>query len=173
MKSSVPHMPDKHTKAMMRSAPWRIALAASVPTLVAIALVAWSGRRWLDVALYELPAAHASALRDITVASLGLAAIVVLSLLGVAAAVARRAVDPVTRLAVTAERVAAGDLTVAFDSEAGSEQVNRLHRALDDMIGALRRLVHAMRSASDDTATMSAQITAGTEQMSASATEFA
>jgi methyl-accepting chemotaxis protein len=173
MKSSVPHMPDKHTKAMMRSAPWRIALAASAPTLVAIALVAWSGRRWLDVALYVPPAAHASAQRDITVASLGLAAIVVLSLLGVAAAVARRAVDPVTRLAVTAERVAAGDLTVAFDSEAGSEQVNRLHRALDDMIGALRRLVHAMRSASDDTATMSAQITAGTEQMSASATEFA
>jgi hypothetical protein len=30
-----------------------------------------------------------------------------------------------------------------------------------------------MRSASDETATMSAQITAGTEQMSATASEFA
>ena len=166
-------MPDKHTLNPLRNAPWRIALAASVPALVAIALVAWAGRLWLDAALYEMPAQHAAALRDITVAAAGLAAISVLSLLVVAAAVARHAGDPVTRLAFAAERVAAGDLTVAFDSATGSEPVDRLHQALDDMIGALRRLVHAMRDASDDTATMSAQITAGTEQMSATASEFA
>jgi methyl-accepting chemotaxis protein len=127
----------------------------------------------MDGALAEMPDAHADALRDITVAASGLAAIVVLSLLVVAAAVARQAADPVSLLARAAERVAAGDLTVAFDASAGGEQVVRLHRALDEMIGALRRLVHAMRSASDETATMSAQITAGTEQMSATASEFA
>ena len=166
-------MPDKHTMASLRNAPWRIALTASVPALVVIALVAWAARQWLRRALYELPAQHTAALRDITVASIGLGAIVVLSLFVVAATVARHARDRVTRLAHAAERVAAGDLTVGFDSTAGSEQVNRLHRALDDMIGALRHLVHAMRAASDETATMSAQITAGTEQMSATASEFA
>ncbi len=157
----------------MRHAPWRIALASSVPALLAIALVAMAGRGWLDAALYEMPAQHAAALRDITVAAVGLGAIVVLSMLVVAATVARRAADPVASLAHTAERVAAGDLTVAFDSKSGNEQVHRLHHALDDMIAALRRLVHAMRDASDETATMSAQITAGTEQLSATASEFA
>ena len=157
----------------MHHAPWRIALAASAPALVAITLVTWSGRRWVDGALAELPGIHAEALRDITAAAIGLTAVVVLSLLVVAAAVARRAAHPVTLLASTAERVAAGDLTVAFDASGDGEQVHRLHRALDEMIGALRRLVHAMRSASDETATMSAQITAGTEQLSASASEFA
>ena len=173
MKSSVPHMPDKPKQRSMRHAPWRIALAASVPAIVAIALVAWSGRRWVDGALADMPAIHAEALRDIMAASYGLAAIVVLSLLVVAATVARRATDPVTLLAHTAERVAAGDLTVAFDADGEGEQMGRLNRALDEMIGALRRLVHAMRSASDETATMSAQITAGTEQLSATAAEFA
>jgi methyl-accepting chemotaxis protein len=173
MKSSVPHMPDKRKRSSKHLAPWRVALAASVPALVAIALVAWSGRRWIDGALAEMPELHADAIRDITAAGIGLAAIAVLSLLVVAETATRRAADPVTLLAHTAERVAAGDLTVAFDESGGGEQVQRLHLALDDMIGALRRLVQAMRSASDETATMSAQITAGTEQLSATASEFA
>ncbi|MDQ2765735.1 MAG: methyl-accepting chemotaxis protein [Gemmatimonadota bacterium] len=166
-------MPDKRNRSSMHHAPWRMALAASVPALVAIALVAWSGTRWIDSALAELPVLRAEALHDIMGAALGLAAVVMLSLLVVAVTVARRAADPVTLLAHTAERVAAGDLTVAFNASGDGEQVHRLHRALDEMIGALRRLVHAMRSASDETATMSAQITAGTEQLSATASEFA
>jgi len=157
----------------MRHAPWSVALAASVPALVAIALVAWSGRRWIDGALAVLPVVQAEARRDVVVAAIGVAAVVMLSLLAAAAAVARRAAHPVTLLASTAERAAAGDLTVAFNESGDGEQVHRLHRALDQMIGALRRLVEAMRSASDETATMSAQITAGTEQLSASASEFA
>jgi methyl-accepting chemotaxis protein len=165
-------MPDKHARAK-RSAPWRVALAASAPVLIAIALIAWAGGRWLDAALYEHPARHAAALRYVTLAAAGLAAMAVVTLLIVAESVARQAGAPVTRLAHAAERVAAGDLTVGFESAPGSEQVHRLHRALDEMIGALRRLVHAMRAASDETATMSAQITAGTEQMSATASEFA
>ncbi|MEO8879699.1 MAG: methyl-accepting chemotaxis protein [Gemmatimonadaceae bacterium] len=173
MKSSLPQQPDKHARTALRNAPWRIALAASVPALLAITLLAVAGRGWLDALLYEMPAQHAAALRDVAVASVGLGAIVVLSMLVVATAVARRAADPVASLAHAAERVAAGDLTVDFDAAAGDEQLRRLHHALDTMIGALRRLVHAMRDASDETATMSAQITAGTEQMSATASEFA
>ncbi|MBK5186815.1 MAG: hypothetical protein JJD97_01145, partial [Gemmatimonadaceae bacterium] len=157
----------------MRHAPWRIALAISVPALLAIALVAWAGLRWIDVALAESPLIRAGAQHDIVEAAVGLAAIVVLSLLVVAASVARHAADPVTLLAQAAERVAAGDLTVAFDAASGGEQLQRLHLALDEMIVALRRLVRAMRTASDETASMSAQITAGTEQMSATASEFA
>src|SRR6476646_7900123 len=172
MKSSVPPMPDKHAKAK-RNAPWRVALAASAPVLIAIAIIAWASRRWLDAALYELPARHAAALREVGIAAVGLAAIVVLTLLVLAEAVARQAGAPVTRLAHAAERVASGDLTVGFEAAPGSEQLHRLHLALDEMIGALRRLVHAIRSASDETATMSAQITAGTQQMSATASEFA
>jgi methyl-accepting chemotaxis protein len=166
-------MLDKPKETTLHDAPWRAALAASVPALVAIALVAWAVWRWTDTALASLPVLHASAHRDIIGAAMGLAAIVVLSILVAAATVARHATDPVTLLAHTAERAAAGDLTVAFDVSGDGEQVHRLHRALDEMIGALRRLVHAMRAASDETATMSAQITAGTEQMSATASEFA
>ena len=157
----------------MHDVPWRAAFAACVPALVAIALVAWAVWRWTDGALAALPTRLSDAHRNIIEASAGLGAILVLTNLFVAAMVARRATDPVTLLAHTAERAAAGDLTVAFESGGDGDHVHRLHRALDEMIGALRRLVHAMRAASDETATMSAQITAGTEQMSATASEFA
>jgi methyl-accepting chemotaxis protein len=172
MKSSVPHMLDKPKETSLRDVPWRAALAASVPALVAIVLVAVAVWQVADSTLTTLPDVRA-AQRDIAGAGAGLGAIVVLSMLFATTMIARRATDPVTRLAHTAERAAAGDLTVAFETSRDDEQAHRLDRALDEMIGALRRLVHAMRSASDETATMSAQITAGTEQMSATASEFA
>jgi methyl-accepting chemotaxis protein len=173
MKSSVPHMLDKPKETSLHDVPWRAALAASVPALVAIVLIALAMWRRTDSALIAQPDLQAAAHREIMGAGAGLAAIVLLSIVFAVTMVARRAIDPVTLLAHTAERAAAGDLTVAFDARGNGEQVHRLHRALDEMIGALRRLVHAMRSASDETATMSAQITAGTEQMSATASEFA
>jgi methyl-accepting chemotaxis protein len=166
-------MLDKPKETSLRDAPWRAALGACVPALLAIALVAMAVWRWTDSALAALPALLADAHHNIIGAAVGLAAILVLSVFFVATMVSRRATDPITLLAHTAERVAAGDLTVAFDASGDHDQVHRLHRALDEMIGALRRLVHAMRAASDETATMSAQITAGTEQMSATASEFA
>jgi methyl-accepting chemotaxis protein len=166
-------MLDKPKETSLRDVPWRAALAASVPALVAIVLVALAVWRWTDSALAAAPDVRAGAHSDIVGAAAGLAAIVVLSMLFAATMIARRAGDPLTLLAHTAERAAAGDLTVAFDAHRDGDQVHRLHRALDEMIGALRRLVHAMRAASDETATMSAQITAGTEQLSATASEFA
>jgi methyl-accepting chemotaxis protein len=166
-------MLDKPKEMSLRDVPWRAALAASVPALVAIALVATALWRQSDSVFATLPALQATAHRDIVESAAGLAAVMVLSMLFAATLIARRAGEPVTLLAHTAERAAAGDLTVAFDARRDGDHVHRLHRALDEMIGALRRLVHAMRSASDETATMSAQITAGTEQMSATASEFA
>jgi methyl-accepting chemotaxis protein len=173
MKSSVPHIPDKPKPSAPPDVPWRVALVAGVPALLAILLLEWAGGRWIDDALSALPVARAEAERDVPAAALALAFVVVLSLLLVARIVARRTTAPIGALGIAAERVAGGDLTVALGVAPGEEQVNRLHRALEDMIGALRRLVHAMRSASDDTATMSAQITAGTEELSATASEFA
>lgn len=173
MKSSVPHMLDKPKETSLHDVPWRAALGACVPALVAIALVAWAVWRWTDSALAELPDLRAGAQSDIIEAAGGLGAIVVFTVIFVAAMAARRVTDPFKVLAHTAERAAAGDLTVAFDATGDGDQLYRLHHALDEMIAALRRLVHAMRAASDETATMSAQITAGTEQMSATASEFA
>ena len=157
----------------LRDVPWRAALAASAPALIAIALVAAALWRRSESAFATLPALRASAHQEIIQSAAGLAAVIVLSMLFAAVMLVRRASHPVTLLAHTAERAAAGDLTVAFDARQDGDHVHRLHRALDEMISALRRLVHAMREASDETATMSAQITAGTEQMSATATEFA
>ena len=172
MKSSASDIPDKR-KATTAGVPWRVALVSSVPALVAILLLEWAVGVWLDSALAELPLAQAQAERDVPIAAAGLAIVVVLSMLLVGRIVARRATAPIGALGVAAERVAAGDLTIALGAAPGEEQVNRLHRALADMITALRRLVHAMRAAADETATMSAQITAGTEELSATASEFA
>jgi methyl-accepting chemotaxis protein len=166
-------MLDKPKETSLRDVPWRAALAASVPALIAIALAALALWRRTSSLFAAQPELRTSAHQEIIGAVAGLAAIVVLSMLFAAAMIARRTTDPVALLAHTAERAAAGDLTVAFDAGRDGDQAHRLHRALDEMMGALRRLVHAMRAASDETATMSAQITAGTEQLSATASEFA
>ena len=172
MKSSTSDIPDKR-KAPVAGVPWRVALVSSVPALAAILLLEWAVGVWLDAALADLPVAQAQAERDVPIAAAGLAIIFVLSMLLVGRIVARRATAPVGALGLAAERVAAGDLTIALGAVPGEERLNRLHRALAGMIAALRRLVHAMRAAADETATMSAQITAGTEELSATATEFA
>ena len=172
MKSSASEIPDKR-KASAAGVPWRVALVSSVPALGAILLLEWAAGLWIDGAMAALPIARAEAERDLPMAAAGLAVVVVLSLLLAARIVARRSTAPIGRLGLAAERVAAGDLTIALGAPPGEEQVNRLHGALSDMITALRRLVHAMRSAADETSTMSAQITAGTEELSATASEFA
>lgn len=172
MKSSASDIPDKR-KASAAGVPWRVALVSSVPALAAILLLEWAAGVWIDGALATLPDAQAQAERDLPIAAVGLAIVFVLSMLLVGRIVARRATAPIGALGLAAERVAAGDLTIELGAAPGEEQVNRLHRALADMIAALRRLVHAMRAAADETATMSAQITAGTEELSATASEFA
>src|SRR6185312_12544389 len=132
--SSVPHMLDKPKETLLRDVPWRAALAASVPALIAIALAALALWRRTGSLFAAQPELRMSAHQEIIGAVAGLAAIVVLSMLFAAAMIARRATDPVALLAHTAERAAAGDLTVAFDAGRDGDQVHRLHRALDEMI---------------------------------------
>ena len=62
-------MLDKPKETSLRDAPWRAVLAASVPALVAITLVASAVWRWTDSALAAGPALHAGAHRDIITAA--------------------------------------------------------------------------------------------------------
>ncbi|HJU66285.1 MAG TPA: methyl-accepting chemotaxis protein, partial [Gemmatimonadaceae bacterium] len=87
--------------------------------------------------------------------------------------VARRVSRPAAALAHAAERVTAGDLSVHVAGTVTDDELGRLGRATQSMVGELRRLVSAIRESARETAAMSAEITAATEEMSASATEIA
>jgi len=97
--------------------------------------------------------------------------IVLLALVG--SFVARRVSNPAAALAVAAERVTGGDLTVRVTAAGGDDELGRLGRATAAMVGELRRLVSAIRESAKETAAMSAEITAATEEMSAAASEIA
>ena len=147
--------PDGRERASVRTANegrWRI--VAHMPTLLAYA-------RLIRIRLVTI---------GLTVA---LFVILIASMLFLNAFVARRVSEPASALATAAEQVASGDLSVAVYSSAETDEVGRLGRAVDLMVGELRRLVSAIRAAAQETAAMAAQITAGSEEMSASASEMA
>ena len=132
--------------------------------------------RWRVVA--HMPASLAFArlirIRLVTIGiTVFLFVILIASMLFLNAFVARRVSEPASLLATAAEQVASGDLSVAVYSTAETDEVGRLSRAVDLMVGELRRLVSAIRAAAQETAAMAAQITAGSEEMSASASEMA
>jgi methyl-accepting chemotaxis protein len=87
--------------------------------------------------------------------------------------VARRVSRPAAALAHAAERVTAGDLSVRVSGTSADDELGRLGRATQAMVGELCRLVSAIRESARETAAMSAEITAATEEMSASASEIA
>ncbi|HET7585680.1 MAG TPA: methyl-accepting chemotaxis protein [Gemmatimonadaceae bacterium] len=87
--------------------------------------------------------------------------------------VARRVSQPAERLAVLAERVSGGDLTVEVVGSESNDELGRLSRATRAMVHELRRLVSAINDASTETSAMAAEITAATEEMSAAASEMA
>jgi methyl-accepting chemotaxis protein len=132
--------------------------------------------RWRVVAHMPTSLAFAGLLR-IRLWTIGLTAVLLMvlvaSMLVLNTFVARRVSEPASALATAAEQVASGDLSVAVYSTAEQDEVGRLGRAVDLMVGELRRLVSAIRAAAQETAAMAAQITAGSEQMSASASEMA
>jgi methyl-accepting chemotaxis protein len=132
--------------------------------------------RWRVVAHMPTSLAYARLMR-IRLVTIGLTValfvILIASMLFLNAFVARRVSEPASALATAAEQVASGDLSVAVYSSAETDEVGRLGRAVDLMVGELRRLVSAIRAAAQETAAMAAQITAGSEEMSASASEMA
>ena len=87
-----------------------------------------------------------------------------------------RVTRPVTEAGVMAERVAAGDLTVALGPTAETEsrrEVAPLLASIDMMVAALRALVTAIRAAATESAAMAQQISAATEETTASTEEMA
>jgi methyl-accepting chemotaxis protein len=99
--------------------------------------------------------------------------IVELALIYLSRYVSRRVTEPAAALAEAAERVAAGDLAVDIASIGEDDELGRLGRATGGMIAELRRLVRILRESAQQTAAMSAEITAGTEQMSTASGEMA
>ena len=102
-----------------------------------------------------------------------LVVLIAVALLFVSRFVSRRVTAPASALALAAERVARGDLTSDVIAGVEDDEIGRLGRATETMVGELRRLVSAIRDSAQETAAMSAEITAGSEQMSASASEMA
>jgi methyl-accepting chemotaxis protein len=87
-----------------------------------------------------------------------------------------RVTQPVTEAGAMAERVAAGDLTVAIvptTDEESRREVAPLLASIEMMVAALRALVTAIRAAATESAVMAQQISAATEQMTASTEEMA
>ena len=86
----------------------------------------------------------------------------------------RRITGPAHRLAITAEAVAAGDLSMTVNDIGGfDDEIGRLARAVMGMIAELRRLATALQESATETATMTSEITASSEQMAASAGQIA
>ncbi|HEV7993392.1 MAG TPA: methyl-accepting chemotaxis protein [Gemmatimonadaceae bacterium] len=104
-------------------------------------------------------------------------AVLLVILFGVLVAVhqflARRISGPATELAVAAEAVAAGDFSVQIAHASADDEIGRLGRAIAAMILELRRLAHALAGSALETTNMSAEITAGSEEMAATAGEIA
>jgi signal transduction histidine kinase len=87
-----------------------------------------------------------------TAAMLGLGGVTGLAILLGAAAIAlitRRETRKIARLTSEAERIAAGDLEHDLAAEAGSSEVDRLSRALDEMVSALQQAVTVERAAQE------------------------
>ncbi|MGH7688748.1 MAG: methyl-accepting chemotaxis protein, partial [Gemmatimonadaceae bacterium] len=105
------------------------------------------------------------------------AVLLFLILIGIGYAVDRlvnqRIRRPTVQLAVLAEAIAGGDLTVDVPPVDSTDEIERLARALATMVNDLRRLARALNRSADDTSTMSTQITASSEEMSSSAAQIA
>jgi methyl-accepting chemotaxis protein len=133
------------------------------------------GRFWVLVR-QPVSAAYASvqgAGRVIFFGALLLAAVFVASLLGLGSWLHREVTAPVEEMAGAATQVAQGDLSEAVTFEEGAGEVAHLSAALRGMLDALRRLVGAIRSASNEATEMASAISAATEEMSASGEEMA
>jgi methyl-accepting chemotaxis protein len=135
-----------------------------------------TGTRWTIVA--HLPSAtlaapYEAAKRGI----LGATAALLLVLAGLIFAMhrflTRRISDPVSQLAAAAEAVAAGDFSVQVRHVSTDDEIGRTARAVAAMVVELRRLAQAIVQSTHETNTMSSDITAGSEEMAATAGEIA
>lgn len=160
----------------VRSVQRRIVAGGGTLALVLVATLALLTDRWIRGTLAAAGAPLAR-LRDadtsIMLGAAILLGLVELALLYLSRYVSRRVTEPAALLAEAAERVAAGDLAVDVAPVGDDDELGRLGRATGGMIAELRRLVRILRESAQQTAAMSAEITAGTEQMSTASGEMA
>jgi methyl-accepting chemotaxis protein len=183
-KSSPPDNPHKHARTLdadamalgttVRSVQRRIVAGGGAVALIIVVVFAWSGMVWVESVL---GASNVELLREerqtILLGAAIMVGLVELALLFLSRYVARRVTEPAAALAAAAERVTSGDLAVDVVQIEEDDEMGRLSRATAQMIAELRRLVHILRESARDTASMSAEITTGTEQLSGTASEMA
>ena len=159
----------------VRSVQRRIVAGGGAVALVIVVVLAWSGMAWAQSVLagQEDPERLRSAHQVILLGAAVMLGLVELALLFLSRFVARRVTEPAAALAAAAERVTSGDLAVDVIEIDEDDELGRLSRATAQMIAELRRLVHILRESARGTASMSAEITAGTEQLSGTASEMA
>src|SRR5688500_6213374 len=102
----------------------------------------------------------------------------VIGLLAVASLLILRLINkqitaPIADLARVSELVASGELSVTFAPSTAPTEMGRLSRATSAIIVSIKRLAGTMRASAGDTATLSARITAASENMAAAAQQTA
>ena len=158
----------------VRSVQRRIVAGGGSLALAVVAAFALVAEHWMRGALAGQPIDRLhDAETSILLGAAMMLGIVELALIYLSRYVSRRVTEPAALLAEAAERVAAGDLAVDIAPIAEDDELGRLGRAAGAMIAELRRLVRILRESAQQTAAMSAEITAGTEQMSTTTGEMA
>jgi len=85
----------------------------------------------------------------------------------------RRIASPAAALALAAESVAAGDLSVNLAESHADDELGRLGRATRTMIAGLRSLTMAIKRSAEETTSMALDLTAGSQEMAASSQQMA
>ncbi len=103
---------------------------------------------------------------------LALIAAAVLLAIGIAAWVTRSVTVPLAKAVSAANRLAQGDLAIAFEAHARDE-TGALLNAMQAMVGQLSQIIGEVRSASDNLSSASEQVSATAQSLSQGATEQA
>jgi len=158
----------------VRSVQRRIVAGGGTLALLVVGAFALVADHWIRQTLVGQPLDRIrDAEASILLGAAMMLGIVELALIYLSRYVSRRVTEPAGLLAEAAERVAAGDLAVDIAPIGEDDELGRLGRATGGMIAELRRLVRILRESAQQTAAQSAEITAGTEQMSTAAGEMA
>lgn len=158
----------------VRSVQRRIVAGGGTLALLVVVAFGLVADHWIRETLVGQPLQHIrDAETSILLGAAMMLGIVELALIYLSRYVSRRVTEPAALLAEAAERVAAGDLAVDIAPIGEDDELGRLGRATGGMIAELRRLVRILRESAQQSAAQSAEITAGTEQMSTAAGEMA
>jgi methyl-accepting chemotaxis protein len=140
------------------------------------ALQATNGKLWRVVAHTPVSLVRADLRRERTLLGAGAGAVFLLilgALTAMNAFLDRRIATPAAALALAAEAVAGGDLSVSLAESPTDDELGRLGRATRSMIDGLRRLTLAIKRSAEETAAMALDLTASSEEVAASSQQMA